>query len=223
MRADILVFEDETHQSAALQTFLESFGCTVCTAHNFAQVETKVAQRQFDLLILDQLRCRQQTEVLSLMKDLCCDTYLLSILKDSTALDRVQALESGADDCLSHPYHPRELILRLEKLLQRKHNSRSDTVNTKYFSLNVKSGDLACPWGKVGLRKKEFLILSVLIQHKNHVVPKEKMIERVWGIDETPIMSTIDVHVRRIRLKIKDREKKIIKTSYGVGYMFCEE
>jgi DNA-binding response OmpR family regulator len=146
----------------------------------------------------------------------------MALLQNSKALERVAMLEAGADDCMDVPYHPQELLIRLGKMIERKHSTRTGLIATKNFELNVHSGDLNCPWGKINLRKKEFLILSVLLQQKNHVVPKDRLVERIWGLEETPLISTIDVHIRRIRQKIKDYDKKIIRTAYGVGYMFCE-
>jgi len=223
MCAYILVLDQSRTGSAALKSFLTPHGYQITMASTVKEAEKKISQRQFDIVITESnIIHSQQLQISSLLQDTQSDSYYLALIEQSNAQERVEALEAGADDCLSIPYHPKELLLKLQKLINRKHSTKKDVIKTKQFSLNVKSGDLECPWGKTLLRRKEFLIFSLLLQQKNHVVPKERLIERIWGLEETPLISTIDVHVRRIRLKIKDKQKKIIKTSYGVGYMFCD-
>lgn len=223
MCADILVLEHSIEKATSLKSFLIPHGYQVAVATSVKEAQKKITLRQFDIIVTASgMQHTQHVELSTFLQNTQCDSYFLALIEHPTSLDRVQALEDGADDCLSMPYHPQELLLRLQKLLNRKHSTKKDVITTKQFSLNVKSGDLECPWGKTLLRRKEFLIFSLLLQQKNQIVPKERLIERVWGLEETPLISTIDVHVRRIRLKIKDKQKKIIKTSYGVGYMFCD-
>ena len=223
MLADVLLVDDDLDGSAALKNTLTKAGYTVIVTPLLPDAEQKISQKAFDI-ILAQTHLKQGSglELANLLKDIQSDAYLLALTQHSTCEERISALELGADDCINQPYHPQELLLKLSKLLHRKHATHTDFLSTKSFQLNVKSGDLSCPWGKVNLRKKEFLILSLLIQHKNQVVPKEQMIEKIWSLEETPLISTIDVHVRRLRLKIHDPKKEVIKTAYGVGYMFCE-
>jgi two-component system response regulator TctD len=223
MLADVLLVDDDLDGSAALKNTLTKAGYAVVVTTRISEAEQRISQKVFDI-ILAQTHLKQGSglELASLLKDIQSDAYLLVLTEHATCEERISALENGADDCINQPYHPKELLLKLSKLLHRKHATHSDFLSTRSFQLNVKSGDLSCPWGKVNLRKKEFLILSLLIQHKNQVVPKEQMIEKIWSLEETPLISTIDVHVRRLRMKIKDQKKEVIKTAYGVGYMFCE-
>lgn len=223
MRADVLVFDHSKLAFAALKAFLIQYGYTVLLASSVSEAQRKMDSRRFDLIITQEsIRKEELVEFTSFLKSGYKDCSLFVMRKDFAVLERIEILESGADDCLNVPYHPKELLLKLEKLLQRKHSLTSNTIKTSQYELNVKSGDLICPWGTIWLRKKEFLIMSLLLQQKNRVVSKEQLIEKVWSLEETPQFSTIDVHIRRIRQKIRDTEKTVIQTAYGVGYMFCD-
>lgn len=223
MSVDVLIVDHSRYGSAALKSFLSLHGFTVFVS-TYKEFERKITQKKFDLLVTEStLNVNEIKDVSQLLRCSQTDAFFMALLKNSTAVDRVSVLEAGADDCMDVPYHPQELLMRLGKLVERKHSTRTGLIATKDFELDVHSGDLHCPWGKTSLRKKEFLIFSLLLQQKNHIVPKERLVERIWGMEETPLISTIDVHVRRIRQKIRDYDKKIIQTSYGVGYMFCEQ
>ncbi|MEO8581217.1 MAG: response regulator transcription factor [Patescibacteria group bacterium] len=223
MRVDVLVFDHSKFAFAALKAFLIQYGYTVVLASNLAEAQRKMNNRVFDLVIVQEtIRQAEILELNSYLKDVHATCYLLVLMKNFSVNQRIEVLEAGADDCLSLPYHPKELLLKMEKLLQHKHAIRENVIKTSKYELNVISGDLLCPWGTIWLRKKEFMIMSMLLQQKNRVVSKEQLIERIWSQEEIPQLSTIDVHIRRIREKIKDAEKNIIKTAHGVGYMFCE-
>lgn len=223
MRADVLVFDHSKFAFAALKAFLIQYGYSVALASSLQELTHKMSLRKFDLIITQEsIRSLELNELNELLKDEYRSCYLMVLQKELSVQKRIKILEAGADDCLNVPYHPKELLLKLEKMLKHKHATRQDTIKTTTYELNIKSGDLICPWGNIWLRKKEFMIMSLLISQKNRVVSKEQLIERVWGLEETPQIATIDVHIRRIRQKLKDVEKKIIKTAYGVGYMFCE-
>jgi DNA-binding response OmpR family regulator len=223
MRADVLVFDHSRFAFAALKAFLIQHGYRVILATNLSEVERKMLARQFDLVIVQE--SIRKEEILHLnehIKTNTPNTYCFVLMQGYSVRDRIEILEAGTDDCLSIPYHPKELLLKLEKLLRHKLATPREVIQTTKYALDIRSGDLICPWGQISLRKKEFLILSVLLQQKNRVVPKEQLIERIWNLEKTPQLSTVDVHIRRIRQKLRDVEKKIIRTSYGIGYMFCE-
>ncbi len=223
MRADILVFDHSKFAFAALKAFLIQYGYTVLLASNLDEARRKLTQRQFDLIITQEnIRISELQTLCEFVSKSNFHSFILSLSPNITVTSRITLLETGADDCLSVPYHPKELLLRLEKLLQHAHFTRTQFISTDHYQLDIKSGDLTCPWGKIELRKKEFMIMSLLLKQKNRVVSKQTIIEQVWGLEETPLTSTVDVHIRRIRNKIKDVEKNVIKTAYGIGYMFCE-
>lgn len=224
MSSGVLILNDNIADTAALKIFLTHSGYEVTIAFSIEQAEDKLQQKQFDIVVVDPKSDHHHAlEISQYIHDTHQPTNILALVDKNSAEARITALEAGADDCLSMPYHPKEFLLRLKKLVRLAHGSTTETIDTQHFKLNIDSGDLNCPWGKTFLRKKEFLILSMLMQYRNQVVTKEKIIEKIWSIDETPLMSTIDVHVRRIRLKLRDKKKEIIRTSYGVGYMFYDK
>jgi len=224
MLSEILIILERPQIADSLRRVIEREGYVVTITSTFFAAKKRMQYRLFDVIICDPYHDRDACiEFLQTIHDIGIDSFVFGISKEVTATQRIEALEEGLDDYLTLPYHPRELLLKLNKFIRRKHSTKKDLINTPNFALNVQSGDLNCPWGKVELRRKEFLILSLLLQQKNRIVPKDYIIDRVWGMEETPTHSTIDVHIRRIRLKLKDTQKKLIKTSYGVGYMFCEE
>src|SRR5690349_4960433 len=123
MRADVLVFDHSKIAFAALKAFLIQYGYTVLLASSFSEAQRKLNSRRFDLVITQEsIRKEELLELTSFLKNTYKDCSLFALRKDFVVLDRIEILEAGAEDCLNVPYHPKELLLKLEKLLQRKHS-----------------------------------------------------------------------------------------------------
>lgn len=221
MQVKILIVDDDRECSALLHSFLSDQGYEIQTAFSPQAAIHLLQKRLYDVVLLDTyFHGEASYEVIEFIRTANYMTSILMVSQFSHLDARILALQKGVDDFLPKPFHPVELRLKIEKLLQRKHASLSNFSRTGYFWLNLLSGELHFPHRVIRLRKKEFELLSYLIQHRNTPVKKELLLEWMWSIDEMPILSTVDVHIGRLRAKIGDRKKQVIQTVYGMGYMF---
>jgi DNA-binding response OmpR family regulator len=222
MGANVLILTDQT-VSTTLKRLMASKGFNAEVAHSVHEAQRKITLSPFDLVIDDYAtHPEDEHPLVGFIRLSQFDVMTLALIKENCAQTRIKILQEGADDCLSQPFHPDELVLRAQALTRRKFQTKSDQIKTKHFCLDIPSSMLHCEWGSEQLRKKEFQILALLIQHRNRFVDKDRIIEKAWSVEETPVNSTVDVHIRRLRLKLRDYSKQIIRTSYGMGYMFCE-
>ena len=133
-------------------------------------------------------------------------------------LDRVIGLELGSDDYLSKPFLPRELVIRVNKLLERNHSPKNyleTSLNVDPYSIDLSSRTVITGHTTIALTGKEFDVMYYLIQHKNHVLSREQVLQDVWGNDYFGSDRVVDDTIRRLRKKMPFF---CIDTIYGYGY-----
>jgi two-component system OmpR family response regulator len=151
------------------------------------------------------------------------------VARRADEVDRIVGLEMGADDFLSKPANPRELLARMRNILRRATGAASATHTTRArlfrfagWQLDSVARELAAPDGRpVALRNSEYRVLSSLLAHGNRVVSRSKLIELARGRDAGPFDRSIDVRISRLRQVLGDdaRQPRIIKTVHGEGYV----
>lgn len=179
------------------------------------------ATRQPDLIILDRMLpgldgvevCRR------LRKSMTVPVIMLTAL--GTEDDRILGLEAGADDYITKPFSPRELVLRVRSVLRRslQEFSPEPPVEVAGFDLNPSARTVSHHGRPLSLTAREFDLLAFLLRRPNQAFSREDLIKAVWGWDFGDL-STVTVHVRRLREKIEDnpRHPILLKTVWGVGY-----
>lgn len=223
MPTSILIVEDDELLSYSLMQLCQQHAFSVSRSSCPHDAIALMRSHSFDLILLDQhFPTCTGYDVVDYLHASDTHTKVLMLSQHCRCTQRVAALRMGVDDFVSKPFHPDELLLKIEKLIQHKHDIHDEWICTKRFKLNAYSGDLWQDDHHQRLRHKEFEILALLVRHRNSVLTKESIIEQVWSADTMPIRTTVDVHVRRIRLSIKDYNKTVIKTVYGIGYQYCE-
>ena len=137
---------------------------------------------------------------------------------------KVYSLDTGADDYLTKPFSPAELLAHVRALTRRSYSDHKPTeVRCGRLILNSSRREVICAGKELRLRKKEFDILQSLLRYKGTVVPKEKLLSDVWVCDSDVSPNTLDVHLSHLREKLKDALKRDpIKTVYGHGYKIEE-
>lgn len=223
MPTTVLIVEDDSQLTKSLSSVLREKAFVVTVVGCPCDAIKKLQTFSFDLILLDLLfPTTTGYTVIDYLQATDTHTKVLMMSQLCQCTERVKALKNGADDFISKPFYPEELLLKIEKLVQRKHGARSQWIHTKYFDIDVYAGKVIIENNPIQLRRKEFEILTLLIRHKNMILTKDVILEHVWNTDTMPMIATVDVHIRRIRLQIGDYDKEVIKTAYGNGYMFVE-
>ncbi len=230
-KASILLVEDETALHETLKMNLEMEGFEVTSAFNGVQAMKAVQNEYFDLIIMDVML--PEMDGFSATQNIRLTNTEVPILilsaKDSSA-DRVTGLKKGADDYLTKPFNLEELLLRVRKLIQKAKrlqdkSSVSDTYTFGGNTVNFKAQQATTKSGsKIDLSKKEAMLLKLLIENKNEVVPREKILQSVWGYNVYPTTRTIDNFILNFRKYFEEdsRAPKYFHSVRGVGYKYEE-
>lgn len=230
-KPSILLAEDEENLHEALKLNLELEGYEVTSAYTGSTTLQKVQQEYFDLLILDvmlpDIDGISITETIRVQNN---DVPILILSAKNTGADKVLGLKKGADDYLTKPFNLEELLLRVQKLIRKNQKlNEKDSVGDIYqFGNNTidfraqeavnKNGE------RIQLSKKEAMLLKLLIENKNDVVPREKILQTVWGYNVYPTTRTIDNFILNFRKYFEQdsRNPRYFHSVRGVGYKYTE-
>lgn len=230
-KPSILLVEDEENLHETLKLNLELEGFDVTSAFDGASAMNAVHNEYFDLIILDvmlpELDGITVTQNIRLTNN---EVPILILSAKNSSADRVLGLKKGADDYLTKPFNLEELLLRVQKLIDKNKKLQDKstvgdlylfgghTVNFKAQEATTRSGD------KIELSKKEAMLLKLLIENKNEVVPREKILQSVWGYNVYPTTRTIDNFILSFRKYFEEdsRNPKYFHSVRGVGYKYAE-
>jgi len=225
---EILLVEDEVHLHDALKLNLEMEGYVVSSAFEGPHALKQIQQAHFDLIILDIMLPGIDgfaiTETIRLNN---INTPILILSAKNTSANRVQGLKLGADDYLTKPFNLEELLLRVSKLIQKSTAVQQSAQLEEYnFSDNIiyfKSLEAINKAGeKITLTKKEAMLLKLLIENKNNVITRERILQTVWGYHVFPNTRTIDNFILSFRKYFELDPKNPVHfiSSRGAGYKF---
>ena len=230
-KISILLVEDEENLHEALKLNLELEGYEVTSAYDGAAALKTLQGEYFDLLILDVMLPEVDgisvTETVRINNN---EVPILILSAKSSSADRVLGLKKGADDYLTKPFNLEELLLRIRKLIDKNKklqdkSSIGDTYSFDSNTINFKAQEAINKQGqKISLSKKETMLLKLLIENKNEVVPREKILQSVWGYNVYPTTRTIDNFILSFRKYFEDdsRNPKYFHSVRGVGYKYSE-
>ena len=230
-KTSILLVEDEENLHEALKLNLELEGYNVTSAYDGAAALKAVDAEYFDLIILDVMLPEMDgISVAETVRISNNEVPILILSAKSSSADRVLGLKKGADDYLTKPFNLEELLLRVHKLIDKnkKLQDKSSVGNSYSFGNNVidfKAQEASTKSGqKIQLSKKETMLLKLLIENKNEVVPREKILQAVWGYNVYPTTRTIDNFILNFRKYFEDdsRNPKYFHSVRGVGYKYSE-
>ena len=231
-KLSILLVEDEENLQEALRLNFEMEGYEVTSAYDGAAALDAVHNEYFDLIILDVML--PEIDGISVCENIRLSNTEIPILilsaKNSSA-DRVLGLKKGADDYLTKPFDLEELLLRVDKLINKSQRiSAKEQVADEYSfgQSNIKFKALECTTieGKtIALTKKEAMLLKLLIENKNEVVTREKILQAVWGYNVYPTTRTIDNFILNFRKYFEkdSRNPKFFHSVRGLGYKFTDD
>jgi len=216
----VLVVEDEASIASFVSLYLKNAGYEVRTAANGTEALASAEREKPSLIVLDLMlpdidgieicrRIRQKSDV-----------PILMLTARDEDVDKIIGLEVGADDYLTKPFNPRELVARVKSILRRATPERKERESEV-----IQHGDLVVDAGRrevkvsgeeIQLAPKEFDLLWELLDHRGLVLTRDQLLERVWGYTFAGDTRTVDVHVRQLRRKLG--EASPIVTVWGVGY-----
>lgn len=217
---NILVVEDEKKVSALIQQGLQEVGYTVNTAESPGIARELIRTKKFDLIILDVML--PELSGMEFAKELRSggfSDYILMLTALSTTKDKIQGLDSGADDYLAKPFEFGELLARVRALLRRKTDDKAQLRNGDLI-MDLLTRGVTRDGMRIELTTKEFSLLEFLMRNVDRVVDRNAIARQVWGADFDPDSNVIDVYINHLRKKIDSPfSKKILKTVVGQGYV----
>ena len=224
----ILVVDDEPDIVSLLSFNLKKEGFSVTAVHEGGEALDVVKKKEFDLILLDlMLPGIHGMEVCRILRTgpKTKDIPIIMLTAKGDEADRVRGLETGADDYMTKPFSPRELLARVKAVLRRSGDGRKqdDVVRIGSLVINKDTFSVSKKNTPIDLSATEFRLLLYLAERKGRVFSREQLLGSIWK-DETFVEPrTVDVHIRRLRSQIEDdpSEPDIIKTKRGIGY-YCE-
>ncbi len=223
-QADILVVDDEPTILQTVRLYLERDGYAVSTALDGVSALQMARQLRPDLIVLDiMLPGMDGLEVLRQLRQES-DVYVLMLTARADEIDRIIGLTVGADDYLTKPFSPRELVARVKAILRRGRSGDSGEAPLSFAHLRIdpESRQVWKDNQPIDLTTTEFDLLYALAHHSGRVLSREQLIEQVWGYDYYGDDRVVDVHIGRIRKKVGDEQSDsaLIATVRGIGYRF---
>jgi DNA-binding response OmpR family regulator len=221
----ILVVEDETSIASFVAAYLRNAGYGVKTAASAQAALAQLAGESPALVILDlNLPDGDGVELCRRIRK-TSDVPILMLTARDEDIDKIIGLEVGADDYMTKPFNPRELVARVKSILRRAapERRRSESEELQHGELTINSGKREVHVGdeEIRLAPKEFDLLWELLDHRGIVLTRDQLLERVWGYTFAGDTRTVDVHVRQIRRKLGDASP--IVTVWGVGYKVASD
>jgi two-component system, OmpR family, response regulator len=225
----VLVVDDDAEIRKLLGEYLQRNGFRVSLATDGREMRRTLESSRPDIVVLDLMLPGDSG--LALCRDLRSGPDLPVIMLTARAeeVDRIVGLEMGADDYLTKPFSPRELLARIKSILRRTRALppiRGDAHRLRFagWTLDLVARQLIAPDGVVvALSGAEFRLLTVFVEHPNRVLDRNQLMDLTVGRDGTPFDRSIDVQVSRLRVRLRDdaREPRIIKTVRSEGYVLA--
>ena len=228
MANKILVVDDDLNICELLKLYLENEGYTVFTANDGQEAVNTFQTKSPDLVLLDIMLPKMDGwQVCREIRKTSSAPIIMLTAKGET-FDKVLGLELGADDYIIKPFETKEMVARVKAVLRRYHmpqsigvdSSNAKCVNYPDLSINLDNYSVNYMGKNVEMPPKELELLYFLASAPNQVFTREQLLDNIWGYEYIGDTRTVDVHIKRIREKIKDHAHWNIETVWGIGYKF---
>ncbi len=221
--ADIMIVEDDATIARFVELELMHAGFDVRRTDNGADALELFTQKQPDLIILDlMLPGIDGLDVARAIRQRGSEAPILMLTARATTEDAVNGFEAGADDYLRKPFEIPELLSRVRALLKRTTRERpTTTFAASGIEVDTDKRQATTDGAVLDLTAKEFDLLVYLVGNAGRVVPREEILNAVWGTQRPSDSNVIEVFVCHLRSKIGDRDNRVIQTIRGVGYFFA--
>ncbi len=223
--AKILIVEDEKQMADFISLELKHEGYEVEICYDGEQGYNQAIENSYDIILLDIMLPKiNGIEVCRKVRKKK-DTPIIMLTAKNDVMDKVNGLDTGADDYLTKPFEIEELLARMRVILRRKKNdsSKEKIIQVADLKLDLEKKQVSRNGKNIELTKKEYELLEYLMKNNGIVISREKIIETVWNYDFVGDTKIVDVFIRYLRSKIDDEyDKKLINTVRGFGYVIQE-
>ncbi len=222
----ILVVDDEVKIAKLARDYLERGGFRVVTAGDGRTAQAVARYDHPDLVVLDLML--PDVDGLDVCRSIRreSDVPIIMLTARVEESERLIGLELGADDYITKPFSPRELVARVRAVLRRAQGGeqRSATIRAGDLEIDLSGHRVIRKGEAVQLTRTEFNLLALLAQHPGRAFTREQMIDRLFGVDYDGFARSVDAHVKHLRQKLEDDagQPRYLLTVYGVGYKFAE-
>lgn len=216
----LLFAEDDRDIAKAVQILLERSGYSVDTVFNGQDALDYIEAGDYDGVILDWMMPKLSgIEVLAQMRTKGFSTPVLMLTARDAVEDRVEGLDTGADDYLPKPFAASELLARVRAMLRRKEDFKHNVIKFSDIELDKAAMLLSCAGKSVRLNNKAFQLMEMLVEHPGAVLSISQIMERVWGWDSDAEVNVVWVNISFLRKKLSELGAHVkIKAVRGVGY-----
>lgn len=218
----VLIVDDDKNICEVINIYLLNAGYETKKCHNGKDALSYYEDYKPSLILLDiMLPGMDGVEVLKNIRKTSQVPIIMLTAKGDT-FDKVLALELGADDYIVKPFEPKELLARVKAVMRRYNydDKETESIDFKDLNIDVSSYSVIYKDEEIKMPPKEFELLHYLAKNKNKVFTREQLLCEVWGYDYPGDSRTVDVHIKRLREKVKGGDNWQIETVWGVGYKF---
>lgn len=217
----ILIVEDEEKISNFIKKGLKEEGYISDIAVDGEEANQLICSNNYDLIILDLMLPKIDGITLcSEIRSKGINIPILILSAKDTVKDKVNGLDSGADDYLTKPFSFEELVARIKALLRGKANKEVTKLKLENLEIDLLNHTVKRNNKEIVLSPKEYMLLEYLMKNAGNVVTRAMILENIWGLDFEPLTNIVDVYINYLRNKIdKDFDKKLLHTIRGKGYM----
>lgn len=222
----ILVVEDDGLMQDAISSLLHSQNHVCDVAKDASEASAFLRLYDYDLIILDwNLPGITGVELLRNYRAGCGSAPVLMLTAHTAVSDKETGLDSGADDYLTKPFHPKELSARVRSLLRRPRTFSSAVLKVAGLELDPMASNASFDGKELKLLPKEFSLLEFLMRHPNQTFSSEALAARVWSAEQQITPDSVRTYIKRLRRKLEESSphgESIIQNVYGVGYKLLE-
>ncbi|MCQ5091704.1 response regulator transcription factor [Slackia exigua] len=199
-----LIVEDDVRLASALARILNENGYVTDVVHDGQDGYDYASSGIYDVVILDVMLPRKNgCRVVEELRRARIDTPVLMLTARSEMPDKIEGLDSGADDYMTKPFSPAELLAHLRALTRRQGQVVFERIEAGDLSLNIESRDLSCNGKSIALSFKEFELARILFSNPGQIVSKDTLISKVWGVESTAVDNNVEAYVSFLRKKIR--------------------
>lgn len=224
----ILIVDDDRDLATLLETHLKEAGFEIRCAHDGLQAIKLAVSLDYALIILDvKMPGLSGFDACEQIKKFKPNQRILFVTSLSDEIDRIVGFERGADDYVTKPFSPREVVARVKAILKRgeiaaSSSSEQELIAIGNLEINLASRKIFKSSAELSLTALEFDLLVFLIKNKGRAFSREQLLQSVWGYDSGAYEHTVNSHINRLRAKIEDQPTTptYIQTVWGVGYRF---
>lgn len=223
---NILIVEDDLHLAEALKQIVQEQNYIADLVHDGMDGLYYASNNEYDVIILDVMLPKMNGyDVIKMLRKQNVSTPTLMLTAKSEIMDRVAGLDSGADDYMTKPFAPEELLARLRALSRRQGEIALDTLEFNNLNLNLNTMSLSFNSKSVTLSNKEFQIMQLLMVNHSNIISKETIINKIWGAESSADDNNVEAYISFLRKKLfflkADKEVNIV-TIRQVGYKLGE-